>query len=100
MDGAAAFFENYANDKVLRDNFTLIKNMPEALPRYDDVMIWNRKKGQGYGHVSVFIHGDAIDFTSFDQNWSTISKCADTRHDYVNVVGWLHPKNQKEVNGA
>jgi hypothetical protein len=41
----------------------------------------------------VFIHGDAIGFTSFDQNWPTVSKCAVTEHDYVNVIGWLRPKN-------
>jgi hypothetical protein len=87
VDGAAAFFENYANGKVLWDNFTLIKNTPQAVPRYGDVIIWNRKKGQGYGYVSVFIHGDAIGFTSFDQNWPTISKCTETERDYVNVVG-------------
>jgi hypothetical protein len=46
VDGAAAFFENYNNDKVLQDHFTLIKNMPQAVPRYGDVIVWNRKKGK------------------------------------------------------
>jgi hypothetical protein len=44
VDRAAAFFENYNNDKLLRDNFKLIKNTPQAVPRYGDVIIWNRKK--------------------------------------------------------
>jgi hypothetical protein len=47
VDGAAAFFENYAGDKVLQEHFTLIKNTPEAVPRYGDVIVWNRKNGQG-----------------------------------------------------
>jgi hypothetical protein len=47
VDGAAALFENYNNDKVLQDHFTLIKNTPQAVPRYGDVIIWNRKKGRG-----------------------------------------------------
>jgi hypothetical protein len=51
------------------------------------VIVWNRKKGKGYGHVSVFIHGDVNGFTSFDQNWTTVSKCTESEHDYVNVLG-------------
>jgi hypothetical protein len=39
-------------------------------------------------------------FTSFDQNWPAISKCTETEHDYVNVLGWLRPKNQKGVIGV
>ncbi|MDR1326204.1 MAG: CHAP domain-containing protein [Treponema sp.] len=100
VDGAAAFFENYGSDAALRDNFTLIKNAPEAVPRYGDVIVWDRKRGKGYGHVSVFIHGDVNGFTSFDQNWPALSKCTETEHDYVNVIGWLRPKNQKGVTGV
>jgi hypothetical protein len=100
VDGAAAFYENYNRDNVLRDNFVLIKNTPEAIPRYGDVIIWDRKRGKGYGHISVFIHGDVNSFTSFDQNWPTLSKCTETEHDYVNVIGWLRPKNQRGINGV
>jgi hypothetical protein len=100
VDGAAAFYENYERDAALRDNFTLIKNILTALPRYGDVVIWDRKRGKGYGHISVFIHGDINGFTSFDQNWPTLSKCTETEHDYVNVIGWLRPKNQKGISGV
>jgi hypothetical protein len=100
VDGAAAFFENHGSDPVLRDNFTLIKNTPEAVPRYGDVVIWGRVRGNGYGHVAVFIHGDVGGFTSFDENWPTLGKCTETEHNYFDVLGWLRPKNQKGVIGV
>jgi hypothetical protein len=100
VDGAAAFFEKFYVDPALRYNFSLVKNTPKAVPNYGDVVIWGRERGKGYGHVAVFIHGDVNGFTSFDQNWPTLSKCTQTEHDYVNVLGWLRPKNQIGVIGA
>jgi hypothetical protein len=100
VDGATAFWENYSDDPMLRDNFTLIKNTPQAVPRYGDVVIWGRERGKGFGHVAVFIHGDVNGFTSFDQNWPTLNKCTQTEHDYVNVLGWLRPKNQTGIVGV
>jgi hypothetical protein len=100
VDGAAAFWENKEKDLVLKENFEAIENTPDAIPHYGDVIIWNRNKGKGYGHVAVFIHGDVNSFTSFDENWPTVSKCTETEHDYANVIGWLRPKNQKGINGV
>jgi hypothetical protein len=91
--GAADFWDNFETDPVLKENFDRIKNTPSGLPVFGDVMLWDRRKGKGFGHVALFIEGDLNTFTSFDQNWPTLSKCTKTVHDYSSVIGWIHPKN-------
>lgn len=91
--GAADFWANYGTDKNLKDHYEKIPNTPTGVPKKGDVMLWNKRAGGGYGHVAVFLEGDVNEFTSFDQNWPTLSVCTITQHDYKNVLGWLRPKN-------
>lgn len=86
VDGAAAIWTTY-----LSTYFTRIANTPDGIPVKGDIMIWNRNVGYGYGHVGVFTSGDVMSFTSLDQNWSIVATHYQ-RHDYANVLGWLHPK--------
>lgn len=92
VDGAADFWTNYDKDPNLKNYFDKIPNTPTGLPQAGDVMIWNRKAGGGYGHISVFLDGDLNFFTSFDQNWPTLDECTKTVHNYKNLYGWLRPK--------
>jgi hypothetical protein len=71
--------------------FVRVANSPTGVPQKGDIVIWNTNMGAGYGHVSVFLEGTATSFTSFDQNFPTLSVCTKTAHTYTNVVGWLHP---------
>lgn len=89
--GAADFWTRYETDLILKNNFTKIPNTPDGVPQKGDVMFWNKKAGGGFGHVAIFISGDANSFVSFDQNWPTLSVCTKTTHNYTNVYGWLRP---------
>ncbi len=87
VEGAADIWTTY-----LAEHFDKIPNTPEGVPAKGDIVIWNRKAGGGFGHVAVFIEGNTNEFTSFDQNWPTLSVCTKTKHTYSNVYGWLKPK--------
>ncbi len=79
-------------DSASPEYYEFIKNDPLAVPEHGDIIIWDRRVGGGFGHVSIFIDGDVGGFDSFDQNWPTLSKCTITSHDYRAVIGWLRPK--------
>lgn len=86
--GGAAEIWDSASPKY----YDFIKNTPTGVPQKGDIVIWNRRAGGGFGHVAIFVEGDVNGFTSFDQNWPTLDKCTLTKHNYTNVIGWLHPK--------
>lgn len=72
--------------------YDFIDNTLTAIPEKGDIIIWNRKAGGGFGHVSIYLEGDVNSFTSLDQNWPTLDKVTKTAHDYTNIIGWLRPK--------
>lgn len=92
VTGAGDFWTNYESDPNLKNYYEKIPNTPTGVPQKGDVMLWNKKAGGGFGHVSIFIEGTVNKFTSLDQNWPTLSKVTKTVHDYKNVYGWLRPK--------
>ena len=71
--------------------YTWIKNTPDALPKYGDIMIWNMGS---YGHIAMFISGNLSKFTSFDQNYPKGTPAHAQGHTYSNVIGWLRPKGE------
>jgi hypothetical protein len=99
VNGAADFWTNYKKDPVLSGEFEQIPNTPRGVPLYGDVIIWNREKGGGFGHVALFIVGDTLRFTSLDQNWPALSVVTKTAHDYAHVLGWLRPKARHKILG-
>ena len=92
VSGAKNFWTNYESDPSLKNYYEKIPNTPSNIPKNGDVVFWNEKAGGGYGHVAMWIEGDVNKFTSFDQNWPTLSVCTKTVHDYKNVYGWFRPK--------
>lgn len=66
--------------------FEWIKNTPLNVPRPGDIVVWNCGK---YGHVAIFVSGNVLSFTSFDQNWPVNSACHLQKHSYIGVMGWL-----------
>lgn len=71
------------------DLYEYIKNTPSGVPKEGDLVIW----GGTYGHIAIFVEGNADSFRSFDQNYPTGSPCHIQNHNYNNVLGWLHPKH-------
>lgn len=90
--GGAAEIWDSASSKY----YDFIENDPLAVPNKGDILVWNRRVGGGFGHVSIFIEGDVNSFVSLDQNWPTLDVVTKTKHNYNNVIGWMRSKTQVE----
>jgi len=92
-------------DTYLKDKFDRFDDTNDFLPQKGDIGIWSNKAGGGFGHVGIFNEGNLARFTSFDQNWPSegyydpkgnfvgTGVCHLQEHNYINVLGWLRPKN-------
>jgi hypothetical protein len=92
VSGAADIWTTY-----LTQYFQAITNTPDAIPEYGDIIIWNRRLGNGYGHVAIYIRGDANSFVSFDTNWPEGSLAHEQTHNYKSVQGWLRYKTMSDT---
>jgi len=74
------------------DKYDYILNSPTGVPEEGDLVIW----GGTYGHIAIFIEGNANRFTSFDENFPVGSPCHIQEHNYntPKVLGWLRFKGQ------
>lgn len=77
-------------DSYLKDYFSRIENTPDGIPQNGDIVIWGTKVGK-WGHIAIFIDGDAKKFNSFDQNYPVGTPCHIQSHTYNGVLGWLRP---------
>ncbi|MBI2884213.1 MAG: pre-peptidase C-terminal domain-containing protein, partial [Candidatus Methylomirabilis oxyfera] len=73
-----------------------IANTSTGVPQKGDIIFWGQAVGGGFGHVAIFLSGDANSFVSLDQNWVNFSLTSGSpatpvTHNYTNVVGWLRP---------
>lgn len=75
--------------------FEKIANTPSGVPQEGDIILWDIGS---YGHVAIFIDGDANKFNSFDQNYPTGSFCHVQNHSYSGCLGWLRFKKDKVVS--
>lgn len=70
-------------------------NTPESIPERGDLIIW----GLGsYGHISIFLEGDARTFRSFDQNYPSGTPAHIQEHNYSGVIGYLRPIKEQTMN--
>lgn len=77
-----------SKDKV---NYEYILNTPTGQPTPGDLVIF--KSADKVGHISIHVKNISTNlFTSFEQNFPTGSPCKLVNHNYVNVLGWMHPK--------
>lgn len=92
---APAAKDVYSNFSTIigREHFEQIKNTPTGVPQKGDIIIWGTGIGP-FGHIAIFIEGDANRFKSFDQNFPTGSKCKIVDHNYNGVLGWLRFKGK------
>ena len=72
-------------------HFDRFNNTPLGVPQKGDIIIWGSKYGP-YGHVGVYVSGNVLNFTSFDQNDPVGSRCHLQKHNYNGVLGWLRAK--------
>lgn len=89
----------YLNFATIKGNelFEQIGNTPTAIPQEGDIVFWDGI----YGHVAIFIEGNANSFRSFDQNYPTGSPCHVQNHpNYLTpkVLGWLRYKGAIGTN--
>lgn len=71
--------------------YDYILNTPSGIPKEGDIIIWG---GNQYGHIAIFVEGNADTFRSFDQNFPTGSNSHIQNHNYNTppVLGWLRKK--------
>ena len=69
--------------------FDKIDNTLTNIPPKGDIIFFSSGE---FGHVSIFIEGDAKNFKSFDANWPVGSLPHIQSHNYAECLGWLHPK--------
>jgi len=68
-------------------NFYDVVNIPQK----GDIVVWGAGVGP-YGHIAIYVVGNADSFTSFDQNFPIGSPCHLQNHTYKNIIGYLRPK--------
>lgn len=76
-----------------KSNFETVFNDPNAVPKEGDVIIWNQGVGP-HGHVGIYVEGDVMKFTAFEQNWNNIQKSVKNPHTYNHVQGWFRLKKK------
>jgi hypothetical protein len=88
--GAADFWSNYERDISLNCYWEKIPNTPEFVPQEGDVVIWNKNKGGGYGHIAVVIGDNNCTrfFFSVESNWKPL-KVTTVQHNYNDVLGFF-----------
>jgi hypothetical protein len=91
--GAFLFWTNYETDPAINKYFEKILNTPDFIPKEGDIVIWNKNKGGGYGHIGIvygFDHTINM-FTCLEQNWKPL-KTSITKHNYNDVLGFLRKR--------
>jgi hypothetical protein len=81
-------------DRFNKEEFDWIPNNPndDKFPQPGDIVVWNGNVGGGAGHIAIALNSSPTGFTSLDQNWSKKQVVTTENHNYNNVSGWLHPK--------
>lgn len=88
-NSAYGYWTNFPSP--LGEKFEKVANTPTGVPQKGDIIIWKPWTENKYGHIAIFIDGNANSFNSFDQNWGG-KQAHKQSHNYTNVIGWLHPK--------
>lgn len=95
--GTPSFGIQLAKDiynKAQDEFYDKIPNTPENIPQRGDIIVFNGNIASGVGHTDIATgEGDVHWFNSFSENWPIGSPCHYVRHNYNNVIGWLHFKN-------
>ena len=96
---AHCYYDNYPSNKVLRDNFERIANTPSFVPQLGDLVVWSSRRSRGHGHIAISDGtGGTRSFYTYDFNWDGKGGAMKRiKHDYLNVLGVLRPRNQVKL---
>lgn len=84
-------FTNF-NNVFGHELFEKIDNTPTGIPQKGDILFYNKTTNNPYGHVCMFVSGDANKLKSFDANYPTGSLPHIQDHTYGYCLGWLRAK--------
>ena len=73
-------------------SFDIIQNTPTNFPLAGDILVFGTTYGNGSGHTGIVVTADANTVTLFEQNDPVGSTPHETRYNYPDCLGWLHPK--------
>jgi len=92
-------------DNAPSEYYDKVLNTTTGVPPRGAIVIWKQSYG-GFGHVVVFLDGDANSFNAFSQNYPVLTKldsnnkviskgtpCSIQHFNYSKVKGWLIAKN-------
>lgn len=97
MGNAEAYWNNFNNIEAFQD-FEKIKNSPNFVPKQGDIMVWNKRRGNGAGHVAICTgKGTTSYFYSLDLNWNNHKYVEEVKHDYKNIYGVLRKKSGQKL---
>ena len=88
-NSAYGYWSNFPSP--LPNKFIKVQNTPSGVPKEGDIIIWKPWSTNKYGHIAIFIAGNANNFKSFDQNYGG-KQAHIQNHNYTNVIGWLSLK--------
>jgi CHAP domain len=98
VGGAVHAYTDYPNSLINGDSgVKRIENSIDNYPEAGDIIIWNRNRGGGNGHIALVVEASVNSFTVFEQNngngdgYGKDDACKVTQYaDYTDVLGWLH----------
>ncbi|MDR1250758.1 MAG: CHAP domain-containing protein [Treponema sp.] len=95
--GAADFWELYERDLSMNQYWDKLPNTPDFLPQEGDIYIWNKHKGNGYGHIGIVFGNDHTlrYFHSIESNWKPLVVTV-VQHNYNDVFGFFRLKSLEE----
>jgi archaellum component FlaC len=83
-----------AIDFPKKSSLEFVRNTSEGVPEPGDLIIFSIGD---YGHIAIFVEGDAKSFRSFDQNYPIGTPCHIQNHYYKTVIGWLRCKIEPDM---
>jgi len=78
-----------------------ISNTSTNCPQAGDIIIWNEKKGNSWGHIAIVINADVNRFRVSEQNtgngdgFGSDDAIRYNNYDYKDVLGWLRLRQNK-----
>lgn len=99
---ARDYWLDFNSHKIMKENFTKIKNTPEFVPKKGDILVWSGDISikNNYGHIAIATgEGDTHTFYSYDSNWNK-KEMQKVKHTYFALYGVLRPKNIKALFAA
>lgn len=76
-------------------HWTRMKNSPKNFPLAGDIVVFDAKNKNKFGHIAIARDGCDARTLTFDQNWSEKRRCTIEKHGYTKdkVIGWIRKKS-------